>query len=79
LTSAPTEHAGERDEEAPPRRRGRVELPVGVVLGGAEWQPTLPLLFLGSLLSNEVRFRFTAAPDSAWLVDDVYIDPYGKG
>jgi hypothetical protein len=57
----------------------QVELPVGVVLGGGEWQPTLPLLFLGNLLSNEVRFKLTAAPGSAWQVDDVYVDPYSKG
>jgi hypothetical protein len=56
-----------------------LELPVGVVVGGAEWQPTLPLVFLGNLLSDEVRFRLTAAPGSAWQVDDVYVDPYSKG
>jgi hypothetical protein len=57
----------------------QLELPVGVVLGGGEWQPTLPLLMLGNLLASEVRFRLTAAPDSAWQVDDVYVDPYSKG
>jgi hypothetical protein len=57
----------------------KLEVPVGLVLGGAEWQPTLPLLFLGNLLSDEVRFRLTAAPGSAWQVDDVYVDPYSKG
>jgi hypothetical protein len=57
----------------------QLELPVGVVLGGADWQPTLPLLMVANLLSNEVRLRFTAAPDSAWQIDDVYIDPYSKG
>jgi hypothetical protein len=56
-----------------------LELPVGVVLGGAEWAPTLPLLLVGNLLSDEVRFRFTTAAGSAWRVDDVYVDPYSKG
>jgi hypothetical protein len=56
-----------------------VELPVGTVLGGAEWQPTLPLPLVGNLLSDEVRFTFTPAAGSAWQVDDVYIDPYSKG
>ena len=56
-----------------------VELPVGVVLGGSDWQPTLPLLLVGNLLSNEVRFTFTPAPGSEWQVDDVYVDPYSKG
>jgi hypothetical protein len=53
------------------------ELPVGVVLGGAGWQPTLPLPVVGNLLSDEVRFTFTS--DGAWRIDDVYVDPYSKG
>ena len=57
----------------------QLELPVGVILGGAEWRPTLPLLLLGNLLSDEVRFRFTPAPGSEWQIDDVYVDPYSKG
>ena len=56
-----------------------LELPVGVVLGGAQWQPTLPLPLVGNLLSNEVRFRFSAADGGAWQIDDVYVDPYSKG
>lgn len=56
-----------------------VELPVGTVLSGADWQPTLPLLLVGNLLSNEVRFTFTPAAGGAWQVDDVYVDPYSKG
>jgi hypothetical protein len=55
------------------------ELPVGVILGGADWQPTLPLLLLGNLLSDEVRFKFTAATGGRWQIDDVYVDPYSKG
>ena len=57
----------------------QLELPVGVVLGGADWQPMLPLLMLGNLLSNGVRFHLSAAAGSAWQVDDVYVDPYSKG
>ena len=29
--------------------------------------------------SLPVSFRFTAAADSAWLVDDVYVDPMARG
>ena len=29
--------------------------------------------------SLPVSFRFTAAEDSAWLVDDVYVDPMARG
>jgi hypothetical protein len=56
-----------------------VELPVGVALGGAQWQPTPPLLLVGNLLSDEVRFTLRAADGSAWQIDDVYVDPYSKG
>jgi hypothetical protein len=56
-----------------------VELPAGAVVGGASWQPTLPLPVVGNLLSNEVRFRLTPSAGSAWQVDDVYVDPYSKG
>jgi hypothetical protein len=55
------------------------ELPVGVVLGDPQWQPTPPLLLVGNLVSDEVRFTFTPAQGSAWQIDDVYIDPYSKG
>ena len=34
-------------------------LPVGVVLSGEQWSPTLPLLVVGNLLSREARFKFT--------------------
>jgi hypothetical protein len=56
-----------------------LELPVGVVLGGAQWQPTLPLPVVGNLLSDEVRFKFTPAAGGAWRIDDLYVDPYSKG
>jgi hypothetical protein len=56
-----------------------VELPVGVVAAGAAWQPTLPLPVVGNLLSDEVRFVFTAADGGEWHIDDVYVDPYSKG
>jgi hypothetical protein len=53
---------------------------------GDEWTPS-PVLELAAPLvelldDNEtpVTFRFTAAGEgSSWLVDDVYVDPYGKG
>lgn len=56
-----------------------VQLPVGVVLGGEEWAPTLPLPVVGNLLSREVRLRFTSAPGGEWRIDDVFVDPYSKG
>jgi hypothetical protein len=53
---------------------------------GAEWTPS-PVLELAAPLvevledgETPVAFRFTAEGEgSGWLVDDVYVDPYGKG
>jgi hypothetical protein len=53
---------------------------------GNEWGPS-PVLELAAPLvelldegQTPVTFRFTAEGEgSAWLVDDVYVDPYGKG
>lgn len=64
-------------------------LPVGLVTGllaGRSWSPTLPQVLGANLLAalpgerTEIALRFTAVgPQSAWLVDDVYVDPYQKG
>jgi hypothetical protein len=57
-------------------------LPVGVVLSGSQWQPTLPHLVLASLLPllpgqrTPVRFRFTPVGGGNWNIDDVYVDPW---
>lgn len=59
-------------------------LPIGEALGHARWAPTLPLPVVANLLPvlpgehTLVAFRFTAA-GSAWVIDDVYVDPYRKG
>jgi len=59
-------------------------LPVGAVVGGSSWAPTLPMPLAVNLLSlvgdQDVAFRFTAARDGGeWAIDDVYVDPYKKG
>jgi hypothetical protein len=57
-------------------------LPVGVVLAGGSWQPTLPLPILASLLpllpgeQTPVAFRFTPVGGASWQIDDVYVDPW---
>jgi hypothetical protein len=57
-------------------------LPVGLVLGGKSWQPTLPFPVLASLLpllpgeQTPVSFRFTPVGSATWQVDDVYVDPW---
>jgi hypothetical protein len=47
-----------------------------------DWAPTAPipvaLNVLAAALPQSVAFRFDA-PDGRWAIDDVYIDPYGKG
>jgi hypothetical protein len=53
---------------------------------GNEWTPS-PVLELAAPLvdvlgdgETPVTFRFTAEGEgSGWLIDDVYVDPYGKG
>jgi hypothetical protein len=62
---------------------GRVHsLPVGLVLGGGSWQPTLPFPVLASLLpllpgeKTPVQFRFTPLGAGTWQIDDVYVDPW---
>jgi hypothetical protein len=56
-------------------------LPIGVFTAG-EWAPTAPLpvgLNAVALLAPQtVAFRFTAR-GGASAIDDVYVDPYGKG
>jgi hypothetical protein len=53
---------------------------------GDEWVPSPSLELAAPLVAEfangltQVNFRFRAeGTDSAWLVDDVYVDPYGKG
>jgi hypothetical protein len=58
-----------------------LNLPIGVVVGGGAWQPTLPFPVVASLLPllpgsmTPVAFRFTPV-GGAWQVDDVYVDPW---
>jgi hypothetical protein len=57
-------------------------LPVGLVLAGGSWQPTLPFPVLASLLpllpgeQTPVAFRFTPVGSGTWQIDDVYVDPW---
>jgi hypothetical protein len=67
------------------------KLPDGstVPLGGVSgllgvWRPSLPMILTTALLGNltgdstDVRFRFAVAGGS-FAVDDVFVDPYGRG
>jgi hypothetical protein len=46
------------------------------------WAPTVPIPIVANALSllsvQDVAFRFASA-GGEWLVDEVYVDPYGKG
>lgn len=59
------------------------ELPLGVVTSSSDWQPTLPMVVLQSLLPllpgehTPVRFRLTVVGGD-WRVDDFYVDPYRR-
>jgi hypothetical protein len=55
---------------------------IALLSGTGAWAPTTPILIVANTLSlmsaQQVDFRFTAA-GGRWLIDDVYVDPYGKG
>jgi hypothetical protein len=59
-------------------------LPIGEVHGNGAWAPSPALPIVVNLLGllggshTPVAFRFTAQGGD-WLIDDVYVDPYGKG
>lgn len=56
-------------------------VPIGVVTGYSNWQPTLPMAIVGNLLPllpgerTAIAFRFTAQSGD-WSIDDVWVDPY---
>lgn len=61
---------------------GTASAPVLLAPGGGAWAPSLPLAFLGNILSltslqgttANVQFRFTASGGS-FAIDDLYVDP----
>jgi hypothetical protein len=59
-------------------------LPIGAVLPGSRWSPTLPYPILVNLLpllpdeKTPVRFRFRAVGGAGWQIDDVYVDPHSR-
>jgi hypothetical protein len=63
---------------------GKLDVPVGVVLGNGTWKPTPAYLYLGNLLSvlasdsTPMSFRFTPLLGGSWQVDDVYVDPFRR-
>jgi hypothetical protein len=61
----------------------RRSVPVGMIAATPSWQPTpvLPIVVNALALtgSRPVGLRFTRSGGGDWFVDDVYVDPYGKG
>ena len=57
----------------------RTVTPIGFLLAGGSWLPTLPLPFLTNLATvtgGTIAFRFTpVGAGSGWRIDDVYVDP----
>jgi hypothetical protein len=57
-------------------------VPIGVIAPTPAWRPSpaLPVVLNALALAGpqQAVFRFTAGT-GAWYVDDVYVDPYGKG
>jgi hypothetical protein len=63
---------------------GTATIPVGVVTPTSGWQPTAPLLTASAIPgllhggTANVQLQFTAS-GGAVQVDDVFVDPWGKG
>jgi hypothetical protein len=56
-----------------------LELPIGAVVGGGAWAPTLIMPIVLNLLGDrDVQFRFTGVTGNL-RIDDVWVDPYSKG
>jgi hypothetical protein len=55
---------------------------IALLSAGSSWQPTPPIPIVVNTLSLlaplDVHFRFTASAGE-WSIDDVFVDPYGKG
>jgi hypothetical protein len=61
-----------------------VMTPIGTLKAGPDWAPSAPLPIVANALSpvgvQQVKFVFTTPdPRGHWAIDDVYVDPYGKG
>jgi hypothetical protein len=60
------------------------KLPIGVVLAGGRWQPTLPYPVLVNLLpllpgrETPVAFEFVPMLGGKWQIDDVFVDPHRR-
>jgi hypothetical protein len=60
---------------------------IGVLRGSSTWEPSPALMLLFdnllatlSLDSTVIAFRFAPADSTGdWQIDDVYLDPYGRG
>jgi hypothetical protein len=61
---------------------GQHSLPTGVVVGGGNWAPSLPMVLLANLLPllpgdhTPVTLRFVPQGAGSWQIDDVYVDPF---
>ena len=59
-----------------------VSLPIGLVIGGGQWAPTLPVVMVANLLPllpgqhTPVKLRFVPQGGGSWTIDDVYVDPF---
>lgn len=59
-------------------------LPVGLVVAGGQWSPSLPSVVLASLLpllpgdNTPIAFSFTPQGGGTWNIDDVYVDPWSS-
>jgi hypothetical protein len=71
--------------QAPGPLGGQQTVPIAVVAGGSDWQPTAQIPVVVNLLdlpllsdgSTDVAFQFTPLGSGGdWTIDDVYLDPF---
>ena len=62
-----------------------VPLQIGSVTATGSWAPTPVYVVAANLLSvlpgdmTAVAFRFTSVGGAAWQIDDIHVDPWGRG
>jgi hypothetical protein len=60
----------------------QVSLPIGIVSGGSDWQPSPTMWIVVNLLAGDgtvpAQFTFTPIGAGDWQIDDLYVDPRGR-
>jgi hypothetical protein len=81
----PLRHVQVGDSAAATPNAAATHAPNTTLTNATTWNPTLAQVVLPSLLPllpgehTPIQFRFTAVGTSAWVIDDVFVDPRCRG